>query len=124
MRSLRRRLIESACSRERRRRAQCCLDGFRRGLRELGYVEGKNFVIEYRSADARDERLAALATELGHLKVDVIVTRGTPGTVAAKNATGTIPVITIGVGDPLAQGIVASLSRPGGNVKGLSPMVT
>jgi ABC-type uncharacterized transport system substrate-binding protein len=100
------------------------LDGFRRGLRELGYVEGKNFVIEYRSADARDERLAALATELGHLKVDVIVTRGTPGTVAAKNATGTIPVITIGVGDPLAQGIVASLSRPGGNVKGLSPMVT
>ena len=99
------------------------LDGFRQGLRELGYVEKKNFVIEYRSADARDERLPALATELVRLKVDLIVTRGTPGTVAAKNA-GTIPVVTIGVGDPVAQGIVASLARPGANVTGLSPLVT
>jgi putative tryptophan/tyrosine transport system substrate-binding protein len=100
------------------------LDGFRRGLRELGYVEEKNFVIEYRSADGRDERLPALATELVHLKVDVIVTRGTPGTLAAKNATGTIPVITVGVGDAVAQGIVASLARPGTNVTGLQPLVT
>jgi putative ABC transport system substrate-binding protein len=100
------------------------LDGFRRGLRELGYVEDKNFVIEYRSIEGRDERFPAVATELVHLKVDVIVTRGTPGTLAAKNATGTIPVVTIGVGDPVAQGIVASLARPGANVTGLSPLVT
>jgi ABC-type uncharacterized transport system substrate-binding protein len=100
------------------------LDGFRRGLRELGYVEEKNFVIEYRSADGRDDRLPALATELVRLKVDLILTRGTPGTLAAKNATGTIPVVTIGVGDPVAQGIVASLARPGANVTGLSPLVT
>jgi putative ABC transport system substrate-binding protein len=100
------------------------LDGFRRGLRELGYVEEKNFVIEYRSAEGRDERLPALAMELVRLKVDVIVTRGTPGTLAAKNATGTIPVVTIGVGDAVAQGIVASLARPGANVTGLQPLVT
>jgi putative ABC transport system substrate-binding protein len=100
------------------------LDGFRRGMRELGYVEEKNFVIEYRSADGRDERLPALATGLVRLKVDLIVTRGTPGTLAAKNASGTIPVVTIGVGDPVAQGIVASLARPGANVTGLSPLVT
>jgi putative ABC transport system substrate-binding protein len=100
------------------------VDGFRRGLHELGYVEGKNFVIEYRSADGRDERFAALATELVRLKVDLIVTRGTPGTLAAKNATGTIPVITVGAGDPVAQGIVAGLARPGANVTGLSTMVT
>ena len=100
------------------------LDGFRQGLRELGYVEEKNFVIEYRSADGRDDRFPALATELVHLKVDLIVTRGTPATLAAKNATGTIPVIIVGVGDPVAQGIVASLARPGANVTGLAPMVT
>ena len=100
------------------------LEGFRRGLREHGYIEGKNFVIEYRSADGRDERFPALATELVRSKVDLIVTRGTPGTLAAKNATGTIPVITIGVGDAVAQGIVASLARPGTNVTGLNPMVT
>jgi putative ABC transport system substrate-binding protein len=100
------------------------LDSFRRGLRELGYVEGKNFVIEYRSAEGRDERFATLATELVRLKVDLIVTRGTPATLAAKNATGTIPVIIAGIGDPVAQGIVASLARPGANVTGVSPMVT
>lgn len=100
------------------------LDGFRRGLRELGYVEEKNFVIEYRSADGRDERFPALATELVRLKVDLIVTRGTPATLAAKSATDTIPVIIVGAGDPVAQGIVASLARPGANVTGLSPMVT
>jgi putative ABC transport system substrate-binding protein len=100
------------------------LDSFRRGLRELGYVEGRNFVIEYRSAEGRDERFAALATELVRLKVDLIVTRGTAATLAAKNATGTIPVVIAGIGDPVAQGIVASLARPGANVTGVSPLVT
>ena len=100
------------------------LDGFRRGLRELGYVEDKNFVIDYRSADGRDDRYPALATELVRLKVDLIVARGTPAILAAKNATSTIPVISVGVGDPVAVGFVASLARPGGNVTGLSPMVT
>jgi ABC transporter substrate binding protein len=99
------------------------LDGFRRRLRELGYVEDKNFVIDYRSADGRDERFPALATELVRLKVDLIVARGTPAILAAKNATSTIPVISVGVGDPVAVGFVASLAHPGGNVTGLSPMV-
>ena len=100
------------------------LDGFKRGLRELGYVEQRDFVIEYRSADGRNERFPTLATELVRLNVDVIVTRGTPATLAAKNATATIPVIIVGIGDPVGQGIVASLARPGGNLTGLSPMVT
>jgi len=100
------------------------LNGFRQGLRELGYVEGKNFIIEYRSADGRDERYPGLATELVRLKVDLILTRGTPATLAAKNATGTIPVIITGIGDPVGQGVVASLARPGGNITGLSPLVT
>ena len=100
------------------------LNGFRQGLREIGYVEGKNFMIEYRSADGRDERYPGLATELVRLKVDVILTRGTPATLAAKNATGTIPVIITGIGDPVGQGVVASLARPGGNITGLSPLVT
>jgi putative tryptophan/tyrosine transport system substrate-binding protein len=100
------------------------LDGFRRGLRELVYVEGKNFVIEYRSADGRDERFPGLATELVRLNVDLILTRGTPAALAAKNATGTIPVVMVGIGDPVGQGVVASLARPGGNVTGLSSIVT
>jgi putative tryptophan/tyrosine transport system substrate-binding protein len=100
------------------------LDGFRRGLRELGYLEGKNFVIEYRSADGRDERFPSLAAELVRLKVDLIVTRGTPAALAAKNATGTIPVVMTGSGDPVGQGVIASLARPGGNVTGLSAIVT
>jgi len=100
------------------------LDGFRQGLRELGYVEGKNLVIEYRSADGRDERSPILATELVRLKVDLILTRGTPAALAAKDATGTIPVVIIGVGDPVGQRVVASLARPGGNVTGLSAVVT
>src|SRR3989442_14321437 len=69
------------------------LDAFRQGLQELGYVEGRNFMIEYRSADGRRERFPELATELVRLKVDVILTRGTPAVMAAKNATGTIPVV-------------------------------
>jgi ABC-type uncharacterized transport system substrate-binding protein len=99
------------------------LDGFRRGLRELGYVEGKNYVIEYRSADGRDERFSGLAAELVRLNVDLILTRGTPAALAAKNATGTIPVVITGVGDPVGQGLVAGLPRPGGNITGLSATV-
>src|ERR1700751_6082580 len=101
------------------------IEAFRQGLRALGYVEGKNLVIEYRSADGRDERFRDLAAELVGQKVDLILTRGTPAALAAKNATGgTIPVVITGVGDPIAQGIVASLARPGGNITGLSATVT
>ena len=99
-------------------------EAFRQGLRELGYVEGKNFVIEYRSADGRDERFPGLATELVRLKVDLILTRGTPAALAAKNATGAIPVVMTGIGDPVGQGVVASLARPGGNVTGVTPLTT
>jgi putative tryptophan/tyrosine transport system substrate-binding protein len=100
------------------------LDGFRQGLRELGYVEGKNLVIEYRSADGHDERFPILATELVRLKPDLILTRGTPAALAAKNATVTIPVVILGIGDPVRQGVVASLAHPGGNITGLSAVVT
>jgi len=100
------------------------VEGFRQGLRKLGYVEGQSFVIDYRSADGHDERFPALATELVRLKVDVILTRGTPAALAVKNATATIPVIITGVGDPVGQGVVASLSRPGANITGLSAAVT
>jgi putative ABC transport system substrate-binding protein len=95
------------------------LRAFRQGLAELGYVEGQNFVIEYRSADGRPERFSDLATELAQLKVDVIVTRGTPATLAAKQATQTIPIVMASSGSPVVEGIVASLARPGGNVTGL-----
>jgi putative ABC transport system substrate-binding protein len=100
------------------------LDGFRQGLGELGYVEGKTFVIEYRSADGRDDRFPGLAAELVQLKVDLILTRGTPAALAAKKATQTIPVVMTGTGDPVGQNLVASLARPGGNVTGLSAFVT
>jgi len=101
------------------------VEAFRLGLRAFGYVEGQNLVIEYRSADGRDERFRDLAAELVAQKVDLILTRGTPAALAAKNATGgTIPVVITGVGDPVGQGIVASLARPGGNVTGLSATVT
>ncbi len=99
------------------------LDAFRQGLRELGYVEGQNFVVEYRSADGRSERFPDLAAELVRLKVDVILTRGTPAVIAAKNATRTIPVVMAASGDPVLSGVVASLARPGGNVTGLSAIV-
>jgi ABC-type uncharacterized transport system substrate-binding protein len=100
------------------------VEAFRQGLREHGYVEGESFVIEYRSADGDDVRFPALATELVQLNVDVMLTRGTPAALAAKNATGTVPVIITGVGDPVGQGLVASLARPGTNVTGLSAAVT
>ena len=95
------------------------LSAFRQGLTELGYVEGQTFVLEYRSAEGRPERFSDLATELVQLKVDVIVTRGTPATLAAKHATQTIPIVMASSGDPALEGIVASLARPGGNVTGL-----
>ena len=90
----------------------------RQGLRKLGYVEGQNIAFEYRPTEGRRERLPDLAAELVRLKVDVIVTFGTPATVAAKQATTTIPIVMVGTGDPLRTGLVASLARPGGNVTG------
>jgi putative ABC transport system substrate-binding protein len=93
------------------------LDGLRKGLRDLGYVEGRNLVIAYRSADGRAERFPDLASELVRLKVDLIVTRGTPATKAAQNATGTIPVVMATMGGPGA--LVASFARPAGNITGV-----
>ena len=100
------------------------VNAFRQGLRERGYVEGERFVIDYRSADGRDEQFPILAAEMVQSKVSLILTRGTPAALAAKNATATIPVVFTGVGDPVGQGIVASLARPGRNVTGLSAAVT
>jgi putative ABC transport system substrate-binding protein len=94
------------------------LGAFQQSMRHLGYVEGQNFVIEYRSADGDANRFPGLVAELIHLNVDLIVTRGTPAALAAKNATSTIPVVMAASGDPLL--VVASLARPGGNVTGLS----
>ncbi len=99
-------------------------DAFRNGMRELGYVEGKNLVIEYRSADGSGARFPNLMTELLQLKVDLIVTRGTPALLAASNATGKIPIVMAAIGEPPGLGIVASLANPGGNVTGLSAFVT
>jgi putative ABC transport system substrate-binding protein len=96
------------------------IDAFRQGLRELGYKEGQNLEIAYRSSDGRDERFPSLASELVRLKVDLILTRGTPAALAAKSATRTIPVVMAASGDPVGSGLVASLGRPGGNVTGLS----
>src|SRR6476469_6976459 len=96
------------------------LDAFRQRLRELGWVEGQNIVIDYRYAEGRLDRLSDLAAELVRLKVDVIVSLGTQGVTAAKNATETIPIVMIGVRDPVGIGLIASLARPGGNVPGVS----
>jgi putative tryptophan/tyrosine transport system substrate-binding protein len=100
------------------------VDGFRQGMRELGYVERGAFVIEYRSADGRDERFPGLAAELVRQNVDLILPRGTPAALAAKRATARIPVVIVGVGDPVGQGVVASLAHPGANVTGMSAVVT
>ena len=94
------------------------IDALRQGLSELGYVEGHNIIIERRSADARIERLSALAIELVGLKVDVIVAVATPAGRAAQQATGTIPIIVSAMGDPVQDGLVASLSSPGANITG------
>jgi putative ABC transport system substrate-binding protein len=94
------------------------VEALRAGLRELGYIEGKNVLIEFRWADSDYARLPELANELARLNVDVIVTHQTAGTKAAKNATKTIPIVMARGGDPVAQGLVASLARPGGNITG------
>jgi putative ABC transport system substrate-binding protein len=94
-----------------------------RGLREHGYVEGRNLQIEYRSADGQAERFPALAEELVHLGVDLIVTRGAPAAKAAKAATASLPLVMAAIGEPLGVGIVESLARPGGNVTGLTALV-
>jgi putative ABC transport system substrate-binding protein len=98
------------------------IEAFRQGLRDLGYVEGKNIVIEYRTAEGKLERLPALASELVRLRVDVIVTRGPPPTRSAKEATSTIPIVMGSDIDPVGNGFVASLARPGGNITGLSAL--
>ena len=93
---------------------------FRRELRALGYVEGKNIIIEYRSTENKPDQLPILADEIVHLKVDVIVTGSTVGALAAKNATRRIPIVVYTSGDPVAAGLVDSLARPGGNVTGFT----
>jgi ABC-type uncharacterized transport system substrate-binding protein len=95
-------------------------EAFRRGLRDLGYVEGRNFVIEDRNARGKLERLPALAAELVALKVDVIVAAGTPAALAAKQATRAVPIVFGPAADPVTSGLVTSLAQPGGNVTGLS----
>jgi putative ABC transport system substrate-binding protein len=98
------------------------VEAFRQGLGKLGYVEGKNIFIEWRSAEGKLDRLPALAAELVHLKVDMIVTGGRSATRAAKQATSTIPIVMTQDSDPVANGFVASLARPGGNITGLSTL--
>ena len=96
------------------------VNAMREGLRDLGYVEGKNIVIEYRWAEEKYDRLPNLAAELVGLKVDLIITHGTPGSRAAKQATTTIPIVIAAIGDAVEAGVVASLARPGGNITGSS----
>ncbi len=96
------------------------LEGFRRGLREFGYVEGRNVVLEYRYADGKDELLPGLAAELVHRNVDVIVTWGVGAAHAAQQATKTIPIVNGSMSDPVRAGLVHSLARPGGNLTGLT----
>ena len=98
------------------------VEAFRQGLRELGYVEGKNIVIELRSAEGEQGRLPALVAELVRLKVDIIVSGGPAVTRAARKATSTIPIVMAQDADPVGSGVVASLARPGGNITGLSSL--
>src|SRR5262245_1018366 len=93
-------------------------DHFRQGLRELGYIEGQTVAFEYRSAEGKPDRLAAAASELGSLPVDVIAASGTAAAAAAKQATTTIPIVMLAIGDPVRSGLVASLARPGANITG------
>jgi putative ABC transport system substrate-binding protein len=103
---------------------QPLLDRFRRGLRELGYVEGRNLILEPRFAEGKLERLSGLAQELVQLTPDVLFVSTTPGSLAAKAATATIPIVFVAVADPVGAGLVPSLARPGGNVTGLTHIVT
>jgi ABC-type uncharacterized transport system substrate-binding protein len=98
------------------------INGLRDGLRELGYVEGRNIRFEYRWAEGRYEQLPDLAAELVRLKVNVIVAFVTQAALSAKSATGTIPIVMVGVGDPVQAGLIASLAHPGGNVTGTSSL--
>src|SRR6058998_4305967 len=101
------------------------IEGFLQGLREHGYVEGKNIVIEYRFSEDRNDRLPALAAELVNLKVELIVASGSPASFAAKDATSTIPIVMGGISaNPVETGLVASLARPGGNITGMSMMTS
>jgi len=99
-------------------------EAFRQGLRELGYVEGQNLAIEWRYAHGKVERLPDLAAELVRLKPDVIIAISTPTAEAAKQATGTIPIVALIIGDPIAAGLVSSLARPGGNITGVATEIT
>jgi len=96
------------------------LEAFRRGLRELGYTEGKNIIIEYRYTEGKPDRLNDMAAELIRLKVDVVVTSSSASVRAVKKASATTPVVFAAVGDPVASGLVASLAKPGGNITGLT----
>src|SRR5215813_1574789 len=96
------------------------VEAFRQELSKLGWIEGKNIAIEYRFAEQKTERLPELAADLVRLKVDLIVTSGTPSSLAAKSATTSIPIVMAQAGDPVGSGLVASLARPGGNVTGFS----
>ena len=96
------------------------VEAFKAGLRELGYIEGKSIAIEYRWGEGRYERLRNLASELVRMKVDVIVSWGTPAILAVKKATLTMPVVMVGIGDPIGAGVVNSLAHPGGNFTGVS----
>src|SRR5262245_52957073 len=96
------------------------VEALRAGLRDLGYVEGKNIVFEFRWAETNYDRLPELAAELARLNVDVLVTHGVPGSLAAKGATTTIPIVMANVGDAVAVGLIAGLARPGGNITGIS----
>jgi ABC-type uncharacterized transport system substrate-binding protein len=98
------------------------LDALRQGLRDLGYIEGKNIAIEYRYADGKLDQIPRNAAELVQLKVDIIVTGGPTDTRAAKGVTSTIPIVMTNEGDPVGTGIVSSLARPGGNITGLTPL--
>lgn len=98
------------------------LEAFRTGLQELGWVEGKSFTIESRFADGKSDRLPALAADLVQRRVDLILTGSTPGALAARKATTTIPIVMVTTGDPVAGGLVASLARPGGNVTGVTAL--
>src|SRR5262245_11215559 len=101
------------------------LEAFRQELKKLGWIEGKNIIVEYRFGEnKRSERLLELAADLVRLKVDLIVVSATGPTLAAKSATTTIPIVMTRVGDPVGEGLVASLARPGGNVTGLSTLAT
>jgi putative ABC transport system substrate-binding protein len=96
------------------------LAAFRKGMRDLGWIEGRTFLLETRFADGRLDRLPALAADLVRQRVDLILTGSSPGALAAKQATATIPIVMVTTGDPVAEGIVSSLARPGGNVTGVT----